>query len=175
MMPEAAMGEIDETARAAMQHHAGECGECAGALRFHSELHEAIESAPLAAAPDLYLESVLAEIHRRLPPPVRARAKVRRRISREGAATFAAASLFFIWFSAHIAPALGGLAPERSESASARSATRLSASASVGKASSVVLIRGVGFISADSAIWHLPEDMLEQIILPVGPASIHDY
>jgi hypothetical protein len=164
LLPAAAEGELDEAARAEVLEHAQECRDCADALDFQTRLHAAVTGDPEPSPPPLYFESVLEEIHRRMPVRPSAGPRARRPIFHPPAvATALAAALALVWISAGLTflPGGEGFKPGVPVARFARSAADWGS-----REVSFVLVNGYGLLASDSQVWSYPPELRREIGLP---------
>ncbi len=168
--------DIAEGPRARMLAHAGTCPDCAAELDLQTELMAAIAESPLADPPALYFEGVLAEVRLKLevaPRPVRIR---RARGSwRPALATGLTAAMAMMWFSAAMASVFpGSFSFEHRPSGTpqtARAAVTLYASATTNDKIRLLRDPRLGLILADSRLWKLQTELLEEIGIVLAVAS----
>lgn len=167
LIPLAARGDLDESARAEVARHAEACPHCAPCWQFQLRLQEALTQDPLAAPPPVYFEGMLEEIHRRMPVRARSEAPRRRRIAPQHAATLMMAALAMLWVGASLGPAVTGLLPPLGFKGMGihAAAPRMVAAAAPEKP--LVLIKGYGLVSTDSELLRMTPEMRRELGLPV--------
>jgi len=171
LLPEAARLEVDEGARAVLQEHVESCRDCAEAQEFVERLHAALADDPLASPPDVYFESVLAEIHRRMPAAPRAGSARRRFVfSPQWAATAVMAILCLVWAQAAFQVPGASLVAwlERPPArAVAPAALKPAQAAAMGFARvALVAVPRLGLVAENSEILRLSADMRRELGLP---------
>jgi hypothetical protein len=162
LIPQAVQGELDEASRAVVLDHAEHCPDCRSAREFQARLQRALARDPVSAPPDLYLEGVLAEIHRRMPS-LPDRVAGRRRLDRRHFASAAIAALFALWIGGLAAGSGLGRAWPGGPGGRSGLTPALIAAARPMPAPRMVAVAGLGLVSEDSGILRLPPAMLREL------------
>ena len=169
-------GEIDEGLRARLNGHLNRCAPCADGFDMQRRIGNAIAEGAAASPPPVYFEGVLAEIHAQMPATAGS-ARVREpMLDRQSLATAIVAALALIWFGSFMLGSSVGVpgrdgGPEGAAAPLAVAAARAAAQ-TIRASQTVVLVRGIGFVSAQSPILKMSPAMLMELGLTRGDLEI---